>query len=489
MTSIDASALLAEVDDWLSRSRIPEAIKRGVIRRQRTGLGGSHTVVTYPPLDVLPPINSSDLLQAATTIPALHLYVHFAFCEHICHFCHYETERLAIGAENAATEDYFAALCDELSYWAELLGPGSRLSSVYLGGGTPTAASLGRLAEVVDALSAFTWLDGARFCAEVSPKTIMDRRGKEKLRFLIDSGVDRFSIGVQSFDDDLLKATRGHGRQTAIQAVERLLHTDTELNVDLIQDLNGQTEDAIVSDVEAIARLRPHQVTWYTQRLHERSAWHTLYALGRLPTVDENESVRRRLLIRVAMRAIGYLPRSGGRFVRSEDLVDTFKNVRAGTDQALIGTGVSAYSHAWGYFFRNTSRTGFQRTARREYIAAVASSRLAVATGLRLDKTEQAASRVVSGIRHGVSLAGAQAPAAYLRHATEVLDRLAAYDLVTEEAGVYELTEAGRLFEEEICASLYSPWTLEQPELVTGNRERQQYARIAEAAKAETATR
>lgn len=116
------------------RLGLRDLLSHGVIDRARHGLGGSHTVVTYPPLDVLKHIRAEDIAALVRPARGLNLYVHVAFCEHICPFCHYAKTYSPIGVEGEFVQSYLDALELEMERWAELL-QGSTVSSLYIGGG------------------------------------------------------------------------------------------------------------------------------------------------------------------------------------------------------------------------------------------------------------------------------------------------------------------------------------------------------------------
>jgi coproporphyrinogen III oxidase-like Fe-S oxidoreductase len=213
----------------------------------------------------------------------------------------------------------------------------------------------------------------------------------------------------------------------------------------------------LLEDLTWIDRFRPHQVTWYILRFQRGSPWHALYTQGRLALPSDDDSVRRRLLLRRGMALLGYAARPGGRFARVQGAIDRFKKVRAGLDATLLGLGASAYSHGWGYFFRNA---GTQPGAAGvdEYTARVDSGRWPIATGLALDTVEREAARLVSGLRSGVELPSSALEEGGLRaEAARRLRTLADQGLVQADGARFSLTEAGCLFEEEICSLFYSP--------------------------------
>jgi oxygen-independent coproporphyrinogen-3 oxidase len=441
----------------LGCSRVLESHTAG---RAKSGLGGSHTVVTYPPLDALEPIVADNVTQAAGTVGDLHLYAHVAFCEFLCPFCHYATTYTPLSKTHPLVEAYISALCREVKSWRGVLG-GSILRSLYIGGGTPTALSTESLLHLLAALQdGYGQTEDLRACIETSPMTATTNDGESKLRAVVAAGINRISIGIQSFDNALSRRSRGYSKSTALKALETVLGLGVEVNVDLIQDLPDQTNESVLDDLQWIGRFMPDQVTWYLLRLRPEAFWYQMYERDDLSLPSEEESVRRRLMIREGMRRLGYLPRPGGRFVREDSVRDDFKEVRGETAMALLGVGVSAYSHGWGYFFRNSairSRNRKEQSGIPAYIARINKDGWAIESGLALDETEMTASRLVKAIRGRVMLPKSTPEnEIYLAEAQRVLEFLEEQGLVEVAEGFYSLTEMGSLFEEEVCTLFYS---------------------------------
>jgi oxygen-independent coproporphyrinogen-3 oxidase len=432
-------------------------LESGLINRVRSGFGGSHTVVTYPPLDALEPIAHKDILQNVCPVDDLSLYLHIAFCEFTCPFCHYDITHSKLGAEESDNiRSYLHALHTELGNWKSLIN-GSTLRSLYIGGGTPTAVSAERLLALLESIYSMPRAQDFTTCVETSPLTTVAQGGASKLAALKQAGVNRFSIGVQSFNSGLLRRSRGHTREVVIEALDILLSLMDNVNIDLIQDLPEQTADHIVDDLVQVGRFRPAQVTWYILRLRDEAAWYRRYMRGDLDLSEPIESLRKTLLIREGMSRLGYIAMPGGRFVHEEKFRDQFKAVRAGLNSTLLGLGVSAYSHGWGRMFRNTySRQDFNGI--RSYVERIISVGYGIETGLIIDEVEQAASILVAGIRSGVELpTTTPATEEYITHAATLLEELGEAGLVVQDPqGLYSITRLGSLFEEEVCSLLYS---------------------------------
>jgi oxygen-independent coproporphyrinogen-3 oxidase len=420
-----------------------DALAADGITRAWDGLGGSHTFVTYPPLDSLCPLSPESILPGLDTVTEFNLYVHLPFCEMTCPFCPYETH--VIAGSTSMVETYLGALAKEM----DLLAPHLRqaaVQSLYIGGGTATVLSEVQLRTLFAELRRhFSITPECLVCVETSPNALIDNPGKSGL--LKELGVKRISVGVQTFTETALRSEgRTHRPDETVRLLQTIINERDVVNVDLMQDMPGQTDADLEKDIEQIARLRPGQVTWYVERLRKYQ--------GAFP--DPYHSVSRRLWIRDRMKEISYHARPGGRFVRDGCSDDAFKKIRCGLDSHLIGLGASAYSHVPGYFYRNAVDTA-------AYIDGALAGRLPVATGFQLRKVDLAAAALASGLRWGVSPPSPDQDVdvdAYLSDATHKLETLRRHRLVDFDpaSGQYRITldGPGWAYEEEIC-SLFAP--------------------------------
>ncbi len=181
------------------------------------------------------------------------LYIHIPFCEELCPYCSFNRFPL----EEALARDYFKALLKEILMYGDR---GFDFAAVYVGGGTPTVLPR-EMGTVLEALR-------KRFSIrEVSLETNPNHLTDEILGMLKDKGVNRLSVGVQSFDDGLLKRMerfRKYGSGADIRArLEKTRGIFDTLNVDMIFNFPGQTVDMIARDVRTIIDIEADQVTFY----------------------------------------------------------------------------------------------------------------------------------------------------------------------------------------------------------------------------------
>jgi coproporphyrinogen III oxidase-like Fe-S oxidoreductase len=463
----------------LTRMGLPERLSQlheaGVSIR-RSVLGGSHSVAVYPPINSLTPADGRDVVGALDCGPDVSLYVHVAFCETRCTFCHYTVQNYS-GAGRSAHADlavsrYVEALRRELAAWGDRLArSGTALSSIYIGGGTPLVLDSETLAGLLALIQErFSILPGAEICIEGSPLTITAPDGPDKLWRLKGLGVTRLSFGVQSFDDSVLKyAARGYTHEVPVRAAEIVGAIFDNWNIDLIQGLYRGSPQETWTNLEAIARLRPPHLTWYHARFSDRpqGAWYNS-ADRHAAFEEEPDLLLGRTLIWQGMTRLGYQRIDGNRFVRERRYIDPFKSIRTSASRNLLGVGAGAYSHIagpggddrWGMIFRNSADIP-------TYVARVLKDESPIATARCIDDTELLAASYATGLRGGrvesrdVCEIGLRLPR-LAAHYSALVERLRSLGVLEDYVDAYgreglRLTELGRLFEDETLALFFSP--------------------------------
>ncbi|MCX7782084.1 MAG: radical SAM family heme chaperone HemW [Meiothermus sp.] len=201
------------------------------------------------------------------------LYIHVPFCPTICPYCDFHVVRRHGGVVAA----YLERLAEEARALHEQYP--EPLRTLYLGGGTP---SFLRNAELEALFAALPWEIGeAEVTLEANPGTL----NAERLALLKDLGVNRLSLGVQSFQDGVLKTLgRAHGRKGALKAVEMSLEAGFRTSIDLILGLPGQNLEADLHEARALG---VEHVSAYTLQIEPG----TPFELSRLQTDDEQEAM------------------------------------------------------------------------------------------------------------------------------------------------------------------------------------------------------
>lgn len=192
-----------------------------------------------------------------TDIP-LSLYLHLPWCARKCPYCDFNSHAVRGPIPEAA---YVDALIRDLDF--ELQDTEIRpVGSVFFGGGTPSLFSASAIGRLIDQVACrLQFASDVEITLEANPGTAE----AENFRGYRAAGVNRLSIGVQSFDDAQLKTLgRIHGRAEALRAVDMARAADFDnLNLDLMFALPGQAQDQALADLETAISLHPEHLSWY----------------------------------------------------------------------------------------------------------------------------------------------------------------------------------------------------------------------------------
>lgn len=265
-----------------------------------------------------------------------YLYVHVPFCEVLCPFCSFHR----VQHRHDLATAYFASLRAEIRLYH---AAGHRFTGVYFGGGTPTIES----AELVETIRLVRELFGV---IEVSVETNPKDLRPEVLAALSAAGVTRLSIGVQSFDDGLLREMERYEKYGSSAEVEAHIRAAAQLfptvNVDLIFNLPHQTREILARDIETFLTLGANQVSFYPLMSSPTVERHMAKEMG-LPD-------RRRLrpfydLIRERLQP-EFVPSSAWCFTRRGHGLDEYI-VEA---DHYVGVGSGAFSYLDGTLYATT---------------------------------------------------------------------------------------------------------------------------------------
>ncbi len=203
------------------------------------------------------------------------LYIHVPFCKQRCLYCDFHTS--AIDANDAQVREYFEQLVLDIRRASkqDVLG---RIESVYIGGGTPSYAGMRNLSLLLYGLSVSMHLTPEVECTmEANP----DSLDFEMVKDLWALGVNRLSIGVQSFDDELLaRIGRVHDAQTAVRAINTAHERFSNVSIDLMCGLPGQTLEGFVADVEQAVALGVSHVSVYPLSIADNPPFGRMLAQG-----------------------------------------------------------------------------------------------------------------------------------------------------------------------------------------------------------------
>ena len=343
------------------------------------------------------------------------VYVHVPFCSSRCHYCDFVTYTGMEGLRRP----YAAALLAEADLAVAALGPAPpTVTSVFVGGGTPTLLPTGDLARVLDRLRALLpHAPGAEVTVEANPETV-DRAVADGLAA---AGVTRVSMGAQSFDDRVLAALgRTHGAARVGEALATLRAAGVPaVNLDLIYGCPGEDDASWAATLAAAVALGPEHLSAYALGIEPATRFGRLVAAGRMTAPDDDLLADRYEAACTALAAAGYAHYEVSNWARGLGHASRH-NLTYWRRGRYLGLGAGAHefdgaTRSWNVAgvpaYLQAVRAAQRPTAGRERLDAAEARFEALALRLRTaDGLDPAEARVL-----GVDPAGA--PAAELRDA------------------------------------------------------------------------
>ena len=220
-------------------------------------------------------------IQHPAALPPLGLYVHFPWCIAKCPYCDFNSHSLRGDLPEQA---YIDALLNDLILTLEPLTDRT-LQSVFLGGGTPSLFSARSIARVLDAVrDRIRLAENAEITMEANPGAIEH----SEFSGYVDAGINRLSLGVQSFSDEKLRVLgRIHDADQARSAFAQARAAGIRnINVDLMYGLPGQSVAQAVTDLSTAVGLGPEHISWYHLTLEPNTVFYS-----RPPELPDEESV------------------------------------------------------------------------------------------------------------------------------------------------------------------------------------------------------
>ncbi|MGB5634677.1 MAG: radical SAM family heme chaperone HemW [Waterburya sp.] len=242
-----------------------------------------------------------DLDQAIPTAA----YIHIPFCRRRCYYCDFPISVVGDKGNKSASimiRDYIVALTKDIHLTPF---PQQPLKTVFFGGGTPSLLSPTQLRQVLRAIAQqFGIADDAEISMEIDPGTF----DRDRLLGYLDAGVNRFSLGVQTFDEELLKVCgRSHTLADVMQAVDIIQQLNIDnFSLDLISGLPHQTLEHCQSSLTQAIAIAPKHLSCYDLVLEPVTAFGKQYQPGATPLPNDDDAAEMYRLTQKTLTAEGY---------------------------------------------------------------------------------------------------------------------------------------------------------------------------------------
>lgn len=203
------------------------------------------------------------------TLPPLSLYIHFPWCVRKCPYCDFNSHE----AKTIPEKEYIRALINDF-YQDKALWQGRQLKSIFMGGGTPSLFSADSLHRLLNTLKEhIDFSPDIEITLEANPGTFE----QEKFSGYFQAGINRLSLGIQSFNDQHLQSLgRIHSSDEAIHAIESLNSAGfNNFNIDLMHGLPQQTLEDALKDLKTAAALKPTHLSWYQLTIEPNTVFYS----------------------------------------------------------------------------------------------------------------------------------------------------------------------------------------------------------------------
>ncbi len=317
---------------------------------------GNYFVSNYPPYSFWSADNVAEAHAALNRPPAndapLGIYIHIPFCRKRCHFCYFKVYTDKNAAE---VEGYLESAVEELKLYSRKPFIGGRKPTfVYFGGGTPSYISSSQLTRLVDAMKqVLPWDQAQEIAFECEPGTLTEG----KLQVIKDLGVTRLSLGIENFNDEILKS---NGRAHASKEIGRAYDFARkigfpQINIDLIAGMVGETQENWEDCVRKTIEMAPDSVTIYQMEVpYNTTIFKEMKVFGDSVAPVASWKTKREWVQHgfSELEKAGYTVGSAYTAVKNPQTKFLYRDLLwAGAD--MLGLGVSSFSHVQGTHFQN----------------------------------------------------------------------------------------------------------------------------------------
>lgn len=274
------------------------------------------------------------------------IYIHVPFCKKACHYCdfHFST--------NLKTKsELLYSILKEIENRKEFFNENDTISTIYFGGGTPSILSSKELDEILTHLRIHFNIRTVEITLEANPDDI----DLEKLKAWKAIGINRLSIGVQSFNDNTLKfMNRCHTGTEAIESIELAKKVGFEnLNLDLIFGIPKTDNSIFLSDLETITKLQPNHISTYCLTIEPDTVFGRRLEKGKLQPIEDDFSNEQYNFLCQYLKDYGYDQYEISNF--SKPGAHSKHNLAYWQNKKFLGLGPSAHSYDGNHRFINVS--------------------------------------------------------------------------------------------------------------------------------------
>lgn len=382
----------------------------------------------------------------------INLYLHYPFCKYKCGFCNlYSVANNELQIQN----EYIDAMCKQIEQYSDIISK-RKIKTIFLGGGTPMLIVKENINKIVSTLDRLfpNWRNECEeFCIEASPDSIVNA-GIEETKFLVENGITRINIGIQSFKGrDINNFGRSYEEDVNFKAIKILKDANVKnISTDLIAGFIGQTKEDFLESVKILTSLIPNTISLYHLRIRPDSKF------GKEGNYSKNpESVYYEWYeqAREIILNSGYKQDTNVRFIRENGGYKQQDYQFASYPVLGIGAGARTYSSTVDYIIGGSSNPNISQI--KEYIENVNNNSLKTKRVYRLNDEERIRRMLTLNLyKFDLNEVHKKYGKQYDYIFLDILEELIRKGLVKKENNVYNLTKEGYKFRDIISWSFFS---------------------------------
>lgn len=273
---------------------------------------------SYPTANEFEPFDAHRYLKAVETsndaaADNISFYIHVPFCRHLCHYCGCNSVAMA---QPKRIEEYFETLYKEIDLLLPHLRKDRRISQIHYGGGSPSSMPLPLIRGINEhLLSAFSTIDKPEIAIECHPGYLESN----DWQYLLDSGFNRFSLGIQDFNTDVLRTVNRRPSLLPVADIMEILRKGgAKVNFDFIYGLPKQTTTEFVSTIQTAISLHPNRLVTFSYA-HLPSLFKRQMILEKAGLPLQTEKLKMFEEASKMLQSAGYVPIGMDHFVLPDD--------------------------------------------------------------------------------------------------------------------------------------------------------------------------
>ncbi|WP_339264022.1 radical SAM family heme chaperone HemW [Solibacillus sp. FSL W7-1472] len=369
------------------------------------------------------------------------VYIHIPFCHQICNYCDFNK----VFFKNQPVDEYIEALGREMEMTvAQMPEAFTNIETIFLGGGTPTALSAEQIEKLLGLITKHIQMSSVKeFSSEANP----DELTIDKLQALYNGGVNRLSMGVQSFDQSLLeKIGRTHSNEHVYETIQNAKNVGFEnISIDLMYGLPGQTMEQWQETLEKALALKLPHYSAYSLIVEPKTIFYIQYAKGKLHLPTEDLETDMYSVLMDTMEAHGLKQYEISNFA-NEGYESTHNKIYWDNDE-YAGFGAGAHGYLEGIRYSNVAPI-------KKYIETVMAGERPLLHEHEVTADEKLEEQMFLGLRKSAGVTHEEFETKFgqpmLSIYKEIIDQLQQEQLIELDSEGIRLTRKGRFIGNEV---------------------------------------